>query len=94
MNLETLVNVNYDELNPSQLRYYGILTKDGRVLVDTERFRQFFPLPDEKIKQQSKKYYTPSKVHMEDYFCNCLGRGIAYTRDLWDGECSSAIKAL
>ena len=55
MNLETLVNVNYDELNPSQLRYYGILTKDGRVLVDTERFRQFFPLPDEKIKQQSKK---------------------------------------
>ena len=94
MNQETLINVPYEELNPSQLRYYGVLTKDGRVLLDTERFRQFIPLPDEKIGQQGEKYYTPSKVHMEDYFCNCLGRGIAYTRDLWDGECSSAIKAL
>ena len=48
MNQETLVNVNYDELNPSQLRYYGVLTKDGRVLLDIERYRQFIPLPDEK----------------------------------------------
>ena len=94
MNQETLVNINYEELNPSQLRYYGVLTKDGRVLLDIERFRQFIPLPDEKIGQQGEKYYTPSKVHMEDYFCNFLGRGIANTRDLWDEECSRAIKAL
>ena len=93
MNQETLINVNYEELHPSQLRYYGVLTKDGRVLLDIERFRQFIPLPDEK-KLQGEKYYTPSKVHMEDYFCNCLGRGIANTRDLWDEECSRAIKAL
>ena len=94
MNQETLVNVNYDELNPSQLRYYGVLTKDGRVLLDIERFRQFIPLPDEKIGQQGEKYYTPSKAYVEDYFCNYIERGIACIRDLWDGQFSRAITVL
>ena len=56
MNQETLVNVNYDELNPSQLRYYGILTKDGRVYESLDSVLKEIDSLVKKIEENPKKY--------------------------------------
>ena len=56
MNQETLVNVNYEELNPSQLRYYGVLTKDGRVYESLDSVLKDIDSLVKKIEENPKKY--------------------------------------
>ena len=65
-----VIRQNYEKYEANQLEYYGILMKNGRVRLDSKRFRKFFPFPDERIEHRKSVYYTPTRVKAADYICN------------------------
>ena len=72
--------------------YYGLFIKNGKVKIDTKRYKKFFKLPDEKIEHRKTVYYTPSRIYREDYSCNVFKDALQELKELWYKEFSNAIK--
>ena len=72
--------------------YYGLFIKNGKVKIDTKRYKKFFKLPDEKIEHRKTVYYTPSRNYREDYSCNVFKDALQELKELWYKEFSNAIK--
>lgn len=89
-----VIRQNYEKYEATQLEYYGILMKNGRVRVDTKRFKKFFPIPDEKIEHRESVYYTPTRIKACDYICNVFRMEVQKIRSLWTNEYSKAIKLI
>ncbi len=78
----------------NELEYYGVFIKNGRVKVDTKRYKKFFTLPDTRIETRNTVYYEPKCKHDTDYLCNIFRNQFKKTLDLWNNEFSGAIKAI
>lgn len=74
--------------------YYGLFIKNGRVKIDTKRYKKFFTLPDSKIEKRKTVYYTPTKIHRWDYLCNEFRDTLLELKRLWTNEFSKAIKII
>ena len=72
--------------------YYGLFIKNGKVKIDTKRYKKFFKLPDEKIEHRKTVYYTPSRICREDYSCNIFRDALQELKELWYKEFSNAVK--
>lgn len=80
--------------DPRELYYYGVFIKDGRVKVDTKRYKKFFELPDVKIEIRNTVYFEPKFKHKTDYICNIFRDRFERSKFLWLTEFSNAIKAI
>lgn len=89
-----VIRQDYQKYVATDLKYYGILIKNGRVRVDTKRFKKFFALPNEKIEHRKTVYYTPSRIKACDYLCNVFRLEVAKIKRLWVDEYSRAIKLI
>ena len=89
-----VIRQNYEKYEANQLEYYGILMKNGRVRLDSKRFRKFFPLPDERIEHRKSVYYTPTRVKAADYICNVFHMEVSKIKRLWMDEYSKAIRII
>ena len=89
-----VIRQDYQKYVATDLKYYGILIKNGRVRVDTKRFKKFFALPNEKIEHRKTVYYTPSRIKACDYLCNVFRLEVAKIKRLWVDEYSSGIKLI
>ena len=92
--LSNAIVKDYEKLRDDQVEYYGVFTKDGRVKVDTKRYRKFMNLPDTKIEHRQTVYYQPSRIHRSDYYCNRFRDTLQELKNLWLNEFSLAIKAI
>lgn len=89
-----VIRQNYEKYEANQLEYYGILMKNGRVRLDSKRFRKFFPLPDERIEHRKSVYYTPTRAKAADYICNVFHMEVSKIKRLWMDEYSKAIRII
>lgn len=89
-----VIRRDYSKDDCRDLSYYGILMKNGRVRLDTKRYKRFFSLPDPKIEHRKDVYYHPSKVHAHDYNCNVFRMEVAKIKGLWVNEYSKAIELI
>lgn len=80
--------------DPRELEYYGVFIKDGKVKVDTKRYKKFFELPDSKIEIRNTVYFEPKYKHDTDYLCNIFRNQFRRTSELWHNEFAGAIKAI
>ena len=62
-----VIGKDYDKLEKNNLcgriDYYGLIAKDGRIKIDTKRYKKFFAIPDSKIENRHSVYYLPTKQH-------------------------------
>ena len=76
-----------EEMNAyDQLDYYGLFLREGRVKIDTKRYKKFFKVPDNKIEHRKTVYYLPTKQHRSDYKCNWFRDLFSSYRKLWCEE--------
>lgn len=80
--------------DPRELEYYGLVIKDGRVKVDTKRYKKFFELPDSKIEIRNTVYYEPKTKHKTDYICNIFRNEFSTLSRLWTDEFRGAIDVI
>lgn len=85
---------DYESYNAETFEYYGVLMKNGRIRIDTKRYKKFFDIPNKKIEHRFSQYYMPSKVHRSDYFCNMFYDAMEELKKLWKNEFVVALKAL
>lgn len=74
--------------------YYGLFVKSGRVKLDTKRYKKYFVLPDKKIEKRKTVYYTPTKIHREDYLCNVFKKALLNLKNMWTSEFSKVIEII
>lgn len=77
-----------------RLEYYGLSIKNGRVRIDTKRYKKFFNIPNNKIEKRKEVYYLPSKQHRNDYKCNWFRDLLAGYKTLWFKEYKSFIDSI
>lgn len=91
-----------EEYNQIRSReYYGIFVRNGRIHVDTKRFKKTLERMgaqefwrDEMEANRTTPYLIPKKVHASDYSVNlCIGILNKLVRD-WNAEFLPAIKAI
>lgn len=80
--------------DPTKMEYYGVLMKNGRVKVDTKRFKRFFELPDSSIEIRNTVYYEPKFIHKTDYICNVFRNRFELSKKFWFKEFAGAINAI
>lgn len=76
------------------VEFYGVLFRDGRVKIDTKRYRKFFEIPDKKIEIRRSVYYLPTKVHRNEYLCNWFRDELEELKLLWNREFKVAIQSI
>ena len=54
------IGKNYDKLEKEnqydKIDYYGLIAKNGRIKVDTKRYKKFFAIPNNKIENRHSVY--------------------------------------
>ena len=92
-----VIGKDYDKLDKDNLcdriDYYGLIAKDGRIKIDTKRYKKFFTIPDSKIENRHSVYYLPTKQHRSDYKCNWFRDLLAGYKQLWFREYKSLLIA-
>lgn len=93
-----VIGKDYDKLEKEKqcdrIDYYGLISKDGRIKIDTKRYKKFFTLPDNKIENRHSVYYLPTKQHRFDYKCNWFRDLLAGYKELWFSEYKSFIDSI
>ena len=93
-----VIGKDYDKLEKDNLcyriDYYGLIAKDGRIKIDTKRYKKFFAIPDSKIENRHSVYYLPTKQHRSDYKCNWFRDLLAGYKQLWFREYKSFIDSI
>ena len=93
-----VIGKDYDKLEKDNLcdriDYYGLIAKDGRIKIDTKRYKKFFTIPDSKIENRHSVYYLPTKQHRSDYKCNWFRDLLAGYKQLWFREYKSFIDSI
>lgn len=77
-----------------RIEYYGLYKREGRVKIDTKRYKKYFVLPDKKIELRTTVYYAPSKQHWLDYKCNWFRNLFNQYKKLWLEEYKSFIDSI
>lgn len=76
------------------LEYWGLIKKDGRVLIDTKRWlKKGLYLPNE-AKLRKTVYFKPEKEYRDDYYCNRFIDLIRELKNEWNNELVPIIKKL
>ena len=93
-----VIGKNYDKLEKEKLYdrldYYGLIIKNGRIKIDTKRYKKFFLIPNNKIENRHVVYYLPTKQHRSDYKCNWFRDLLAGYKQLWFKEYKSFIDSI
>ena len=93
-----VIGKDYNKLEQENLcdriDYYGLTAKDGRIKIDTKRYKKFFAIPDSKIENRHSVYYLPTKQHRADYKCNWFRDLLAGYKQLWFREYKSFIDSI
>ena len=93
-----VIGKDYDKLEKDNLcdriDYYGLIAKDGRIKIDTKRYKKFFAIPDSKIENRHSVYYLPTKQHRSDYKCNWFRDLLAGYKELWFKEYKNFIDSI
>lgn len=93
-----VIGKDYDKLEKDNLcyriDYYGLIAKDGRIKIDTKRYKKFFAIPDSKIGNRHSVYYLPTKQHRSDYKCNWFRDLLSGYKQLWFREYKSFIDSI
>ena len=76
------------------VEYYGVLLREGRVKVDTKRYKRFLELPNNKIEIRKTVYYLPTKMHRDEYLCNWFRDELKELKRLWNTEFKLCIEAI
>lgn len=65
------IGKDYDKLEKDNLceriDYFDLIAKDGRIKIDTKRYKKLFAILDSKFENRHPVYYLPTKQHRSDY---------------------------
>ena len=93
-----VIGKDYDKLEKEyrydRIEYYGLIAKNGRIKIDTKRYKKFFTIPDSKIENRHSVYYLPTKEHRSDYKCNWFRDLLAGYKQLWFEEYKSFVDSI
>lgn len=92
------IGKNYDKLEKEnqydKIDYYGLIAKNGRIKVDTKRYKKFFAIPNNKIENRHSVYYLPTRIHRLDYKCNWFRDLLVWYKQLWNDEYKNFISSI
>lgn len=88
------ITKDYSKYKYTDLEYYGLFYKNDKLRIDSKRYKKFFDLPDNLIEHRNSVYYSPSKIHRHDYFCNKFSDLLCSLKTLWLQEFRNAIEAI
>lgn len=87
-----VIRKNYDKYDSAQREYYGLFLKNGRVKIDTKRYKKTMGgLYSDKMNDRNIVYYTPSKIYRYEYSYNLFIDELNELKKLWLNEFSRAV---